>query len=135
MPPELELVRQWVERAQADLRAATVLETDPSLTSEVCFHCQQAAEEALKAYLTFKGIEFEFVHSIVYLLDLATEEDRAFERFRNSAESLTQYAVRFRYPQSTAAPTPNDAKEALTVAQEVISFVIQRLPSQISPGI
>lgn len=46
MPPELELVRQWLERASADQRAASVLAGDPLLTSEVCFHCQQSVEVA-----------------------------------------------------------------------------------------
>jgi HEPN domain-containing protein len=93
MPPELELVRQWLERASADLRAAKILATDTSLTSEVCFHGQQAVEKALKAYLTFAGIEFEYVHSIVYLLDLSAEGEGGFEQFRPSADALTQHAV------------------------------------------
>jgi HEPN domain-containing protein len=37
----LDETRQWVQRAEADLRAA----------SEALFHCQQAAEKYLKAFL------------------------------------------------------------------------------------
>jgi HEPN domain-containing protein len=134
MPPELELVRQWLERASADLRAAKILATDTSLTSEVCFHGQQAVEKALKAYLTFTGIEFEYVHSIVYLLDLSAEGEGGFEQFRPSADALTHYAVRFRYPRSGPNPTPGDAREALSAAEQVVAYVLKRLPPQTHPA-
>jgi len=133
MPPELELARQWLERASADLRAATLLAADASLTGEVCFHCQQAVEKAIKAYLTFKEIEFEYVHSIVYLLDLSAEGDEGFEQFQQFAEPLTQYAVRFRYPRSGSDPTPHEAREALAAAEQIVTFVLQRLPPQTHP--
>jgi HEPN domain-containing protein len=133
MPPDRELVRQWLERANADLRAATVLAADPSLSSEACFHCQQAVEKALKAYLTFKGSEFEYVHAIAYLTDLCAEQDDGFDRFRDLAEPLTRYAVGFRYPRSSSDPNPRETKDALVVAEQICRFVLDRLPPQVYP--
>ncbi|MBN1583285.1 MAG: HEPN domain-containing protein [Anaerolineae bacterium] len=52
MSAEIEIARQWVAKAQNDL-----LNADNNLHSQkiphdtVCFHCQQAAEKLLKAYL------------------------------------------------------------------------------------
>ena len=53
MSAEAELARQWLAKAQNDL-----LNADNNLNAEqvpldtVCFHCQQAAEKMLKAFLT-----------------------------------------------------------------------------------
>ena len=55
MPPESPRVaeaRPWFTKAAHDLQAAELLLTaDPSLLGEVAFHCQQAAEKAMKGYL------------------------------------------------------------------------------------
>ncbi|MDB9535728.1 HEPN domain-containing protein [Dolichospermum planctonicum CS-1226] len=45
--------RQWLIKSQRDLKAAYVLlNNEESLLDAVVYHCQQAAEKALKAYLT-----------------------------------------------------------------------------------
>jgi hypothetical protein len=41
MPPEWELAREWLNRAQADVRGAQVaLAGTPLITEHVCFHSQ-----------------------------------------------------------------------------------------------
>jgi HEPN domain-containing protein len=46
--------REWLRRAQADLRIARLaLDDRPPLTSEALYHCQQAVEKALKGFLAF----------------------------------------------------------------------------------
>ena len=52
MNADMDLAKQWLAKAKNDL-----LNADNNLRSEiipydtVCFHCQQAAEKILKAYL------------------------------------------------------------------------------------
>jgi HEPN domain-containing protein len=47
-------VQTWLEKARQDLEAAAwLLESPSSLYGAVGFHCQQAVEKALKAYLTW----------------------------------------------------------------------------------
>jgi HEPN domain-containing protein len=47
--------RQWLIKSQRDLKAAYVLiKNEESLLDAVVYHCQQAAEKALKAYLTYQ---------------------------------------------------------------------------------
>jgi HEPN domain-containing protein len=47
--------RQWLIKSQRDLKAAYVLlNNEESLLDAVVYHCQQAAEKALKAYLTYQ---------------------------------------------------------------------------------
>ena len=50
------LTREWVRKAEADYRAAELLDrgSDP-LHDQACFHCQQCAEKYLKALLEEAG--------------------------------------------------------------------------------
>ena len=58
MPPDCDLVRQWLERSKADLDGAEVaLAGDPLITEHVCFHGQQAVEKALKAFLVYHAAD------------------------------------------------------------------------------
>ena len=59
MPPEAAEVRQWLRKAVNDQRAArAALDQDPPITDVAAFHCQQAAEKLLKAYLVWRGQAF-----------------------------------------------------------------------------
>ena len=49
--------RAWLDRARRDLRAAQLLTAGDS-NAEALFHCQQAVEKALKAFLTFHDRTF-----------------------------------------------------------------------------
>src|SRR5437660_10269042 len=114
MPPDLNLVRQWLEKAAADLQTATLSEdARPSLAAVTCFHCQQATEKSLKAYLAFQDTDFPWTHDIGELLGLVLGENREFAVFRNKIEFLSLYAVTFRYPGTEPDPTSEQATAAL----------------------
>ena len=52
MPPEEAEIQRWLEKAEHDRRAAdALLDQDPPITDAAGFHCQQAVEKLLKAYL------------------------------------------------------------------------------------
>jgi HEPN domain-containing protein len=60
-----ELVRDWLTRASHDLQAARVLATaDPPLLDAAIYHCQQAAEKAVKAWLQSKDDPLRKTHDI-----------------------------------------------------------------------
>ena len=73
MSAETDLGKQWLAKAHNDL-----LNADNNLNSEivpfdtVCFHCQQAAEKLLKAYLLSRGLQPPFTHDLLFLLDKDT---------------------------------------------------------------
>ena len=47
-----ELIRSWLTKASHDLAAAAILGTGDSAILDVAvYHCQQAAEKAVKAFL------------------------------------------------------------------------------------
>lgn len=129
MPPDPRIVDQWMAHALADLRAAELLiEAQDISTATVCFHCQQAAEKALKCFLVSQDVAFEWSHQIEYLLPLCVKRDASFDDFRESGPILSRYAVRFRYPHPEPDPSDQDAQEALGLAGRIIAFVRERIP-------
>lgn len=96
MPPERELVQQWLTKAEQDLRAAdgdlNVL--DPAIPEDACFHCQQTTEKALKAYLVYRNVEFAWSHEIEYLLTLCVEQCESFDELSPRRSSRGQVAPR-----------------------------------------
>lgn len=134
MEPDIELTRQWLEHANRDLRSAEVLlAAEPPLIEDASFHCQQAAEKALKAYLVHRCIEFERSHDLIYLLDLCVRHDEAFEQWYEESRPLTDHAVRFRYPHPGPAPTLDEGRRSIEVAQRMSGFVLDRLPHDTHP--
>ena len=69
MNAKLELVRNWLTIAYHDLAAAKKLSTgsDPYFDVAV-YHCQQAAEKAVKGFLVFHDQPFEKTHDIGVLI-------------------------------------------------------------------
>lgn len=54
-----QLVRDWLIRARQDLKAAHVLAAGPEpLLDTAIYHCQQAAEKAVKAWLQSRDDPF-----------------------------------------------------------------------------
>ena len=132
MPPESELVADWLCRAQDDLRMADLaLTAEPPVLWGSAFHSQQAAEKALKGLLTLHGVEFEKAHSIDYLLELCIPVEPRAEALRETATKLTDFAVESRYPLPRHDPTESEAKEALEIARCVCQFVRDTMPADI----
>ncbi len=46
-----EIVREWVKKGDSDFIAAKTLAQQKGLENQTGFHCQQAVEKWLKAYL------------------------------------------------------------------------------------
>jgi len=125
-------VHLWMIKSQRDLEAAHVLfESQASLLDIVVYHCQQSAEKALKAYLTYRCVLFPKTHDLETLLDLCLPFASGFVRLQDMAEDLTPYATMFRYPGSVIAPASQEAKEAIEKADYFFNFVLSVLPDGI----
>jgi HEPN domain-containing protein len=62
------------------LRGAEIdLAADPPLLDDPMFHCQQAAEKALKAYLTWHDRPFRRTHDLVELGNQCVEIDHTLD--------------------------------------------------------
>ena len=54
-PIRVEETLAWVKKSRKDLwRAESVLTLDPPDTEDCLFHCQQAVEKSLKAFLVWR---------------------------------------------------------------------------------
>lgn len=133
-PAKTREIRSWLSKARQDLRSAEWLLTSPDqLYSAVGFHCQQSAEKALKAFLTWRDEPFEKTHSLVALVGKCMPYDQSFEELRQPATTLTPYAVTFRYPGDLPELSLEEAEQALTLARQVWDFVLPQLPSESHP--
>lgn len=64
------VVQAWLRRARSDLELARIaLEARSVLPEDACFHAQQCAEKALKAFLLQAGDDPPRTHAIDVLLD------------------------------------------------------------------
>ena len=119
------LIGLWVDKAVQDLRAADALmQQTPPLSYPVCFHCQQASEKYLKAYLTHRQVEFGKTHNISELLDLVARVDDEIAQELEQAVILTPYGVETRYPGDLPEPSEKESREALMLAHQVCDTVM-----------
>lgn len=126
--PASDLAREWLVRAEHDLRVAEYLLTMPDPPPEsVGFHAQQCAEKAFKGFLTRHQVPFERRHDLNYLIDLCAPLDHGFEQFRPEADELTPYAVEFHYPEALPLMPLELAHEAVGTARRMYTFVLARL--------
>lgn len=123
-----DLTREWLIRAEHDLRSAEHLLTMPDPPPEsVGFHAQQCAEKAIKGFLVFHSVDFERRHDLNYLIDLCVPISQDFEQFRPEADELTPYAVEYRYPDMPADFSVQEARAAVDTARRIYAFVLARL--------
>ncbi len=128
--------KAWMIKAWRDLETARrAADGEPPFYDVAVYHCQQAAEKAVKAFLVHHGKPYEKTHDIEVLVDLASDVTPAFSRLADAADSLTPYASRFRYPNATFAiePQPAEYTEALQHAQAIYDFVLHLLPTNARP--
>ena len=125
-------IRKWLIKSQHDLGSARrLMEGEETYLDTAVYHCQQAVEKALKAFLTYHDIEFEKTHDLTELLELCVTIEPAFESWRWVAEELTPYAVQFRYPTDVLEPERSDAEAALEHARSFTDFILDLLPEEV----
>jgi HEPN domain-containing protein len=113
--------RAWVTRAEEDFALArAALRRKQPLASGACFHAQQYAEKYMKALLISKGADFPKTHDLLLLNNLCSMNGVLLEIEPRHLNTLTDYAVRTRYPGND--PTAEDAKEAIAPAKLVRTF-------------
>lgn len=127
--PGLEVeVRSWLELAALDLETAVRLAEDPDFGRVVVYHCQQAAEKAIKGFLTWHAVRFGRTHDLDMLGSLARPLAPALEPALDRAVELTPYAWLYRYPPDSPAPLDEEARDAIEVARELLDAITGTLP-------
>ena len=115
---------EWIRLAEMDIATAHHMFNTyhPKPLEVVCFHSQQAAEKIVKCYLVSKGIEPPKTHDMQILIEMCIELNDAFNEIYVEATTLTNYAVRLRYPAEIGL-LESDASKAILNADKVMNFV------------
>jgi HEPN domain-containing protein len=131
-PPEdakKKIVTEWLRKADADFELAVHLVAESTTFSNaIAFHCQQATEKYLKAFLVWHQVLFPKTHDLEEILDLVKIIDEPLAESLRDVIVLTPYGVELRYPGDRPDATPETAQEAVELARKVRDAVSERLP-------
>jgi len=129
MTPKEELVSEWLKRADDDLRIAELLMKDAEpVYWASAFHCQQAAEKSLKAFLAYHEYHVEKTHDIEFLVKLCHEIEPGMEQFIVTGATLSKYAVDSRYPAPRFEITRKKAEKVIEIARDIFEYILNALP-------
>ena len=129
MRSDWEVAQAWLRKAESDLAAAEVCLAAGKALDTACFHSQQVAEKALKAWLIARKITFPLVHDLKRLLDLCARHEPDFRTMEALGLSLNPFAVEMRYDDEFW-PTADEVKEALQAARDIQAFVLAHFPAK-----
>ncbi len=121
----LEDAEVWISYASDDLGVAKHLFQTyyPKPLAIICFHCQQAAEKAVKALIVLFGSQggMPKKHDIYMLLQQIKNMVRIDEKYYDYADVLAPYGVAMRYP-SELTLEERHAKKAIDMADEFVTW-------------
>ena len=121
--------QRWFQEAEADLTVVRTLRV-AGHHAAACFHSQQAAEKAVKAFLYAQGARVVLGHSVRELARQCEKHDPAFAEVADDTALLDQFYITTRYPNGLPAPAiPSQsfisaqAQAAQEAAERVINLV------------
>lgn len=124
----LDKAIEWLKRAKSNLARAKVGKvSEDILYEDLCFDAQQAAEKAFKAICIINDIRFKKAHDLSYLIELLENADVAVPEELQKAKILTHYAVESRYPGEYPPVDKKMFKDALEIAEAVVTWVETKL--------
>jgi HEPN domain-containing protein len=114
----------WVYHAYQDLLAARALISDKRLYNPVVFHCQQAVEKSLKAFLLCKNRRLLDGHNVTWLCKQAALINPDFASWAARLASLNRLYIETRYPADFPVYiTAEEAGGFLSDAEDIVAFV------------
>ena len=138
MKKPLETARRWLAQAEHSLLAIRAL-LESGLWADACFHADQTAQLALKAYLYGRGRRFVNVHSVRELASQSSLEEAEFSPFVDYGRVLDRYYLATRYPDVLPAPaipfesfTEQESRQAQGYAIEIVELVRAKVPADSS---
>ena len=100
---------------------------DAGLDENGLYHCQQAAEKSLKAFLAWHDTPFRKTHDLKELGRACTAIDASLTALAAQADVLTEYAWKLRYPGNIYIPETGEIAAMIALAGEVFIAVRMRL--------
>jgi HEPN domain-containing protein len=117
----------WMARAQGDLALAKSPLPENGFYEDLCYHCQQAAEKAIKAVYQHKGWTFRYTHDLDDLLTGLNRKGVNIPQDVEEAAVLTDFAWETRYPGVHEPVTEEEYEEALCQAEQVLAWAQQMI--------
>jgi HEPN domain-containing protein len=131
-PEKIAEVRSWLKKAADDLRGADIdLAASPPFIEDALFHCQQAAEKAMKGFLTAHDRIFRKTHDLDELARACEAVDSDLKEVLEAARELTVFAWEFCYPGDAPVPPLEEVQEYRRIAGRVYQTIRERLPFDI----
>lgn len=120
-------IKDWLKKANEDLESAKILMKESELYNSIGIHCQQAVEKILKAYLYAQKTTVKKTHDLLYLIKDCAQFDKNFSNFEDDCKILNTYYIPLRYPIAEISLSKEQAKQAFTIAEEIVNYVIATL--------
>ena len=117
-------VAAWLQKASHDLETGKrALHAGHPITDTAAYHCHQAAEKSLKAFLASRLEPLVKTHDLMDLLTRCAAADARFSNWADRISELSAFGTVLRYPSVDADPTVSDVTHALQTAQQFHGFV------------
>ncbi len=124
---KLLLVAEWMLHSSKDLESASNLLRVDGWPTAIAFHCQQAAEKALKALLIAHEADFRKTHDLTELIDACRALPGVDVATIENADLLSAYASETRYPGPSVPVSREEAEQAIAKAEHVIQWAKSHL--------
>lgn len=132
-PPPNDEATRWLAQTAHVVEVAEKL-LGEACYAESCFHAEQAAQLALKAFLYGRGERFVPMHSVKELVARCATYDSAFHDLADAGSILDHYYIPTRYPDALPFPdvpyetyTKHEATEAVELATRIWNTVKQKV--------
>lgn len=122
-----KLANEWAIKGQNDLAAAKIIYQEKGPSDVICFHCHQAVEKYLKAYLIFKNVHFEKIHYLWKLAELCVVKNKDFLNFEDELKTLDAYYIESRYPPEVKSYSREECKKVLALSEKLTQFIIKNI--------
>lgn len=121
-----EYIQQWLVKANEDILVVNrLMEFKIVAKGSICFHCEQAVEKFLKAFLIYNEKDIIKTHNIDFLLSECSKIDTAFKDI--NPKNLTDYGVDMRYPGDFYEPDIKEVLEYKEITLKVKSIVENKI--------
>jgi len=122
-------VLDWLRISRLDLMGAEFNLSGPDeLLSFAGFLAQQAVEKAIKGFLVAHNQKITKTHNIAELLERVEHINTGLAKSIFEADDLTDFAVKYRYPDAIAKElTRKNVEDAVVLAKSVCKKILEAL--------
>lgn len=114
---------EWINMAKKEFEGAKILYEAKGVENLVAFHCQQAVEKYLKAFLIKETGILHSGHYLMGLLKKCYQIDEKFKDYIFQITFLNSYYIETRYPaEEGLIIDEEDAEKCIEYANQVLKY-------------